>query len=366
MNATAPINPLLWKPDWALARQAFEDWWNHKGLALSVTAPKDEPWERIPEPEQRVRPADWWFDPAHWVHRSVYALSRTFHGGVAFPSLNTNIGGPGSLGLFLGAEGHPAPSTLWYEPCITDPEHHPPLRLDRRGKWWRLHRELLRIGRAESRGRFVVGFPDLIENIDTLAQLREPQILLVDLLERPDWVKVKLAEINEAFFEAYEAMYEPICDPWGGSVFCAFALWGPGKVAKIQCDFSCMVGEKMFREFVVPPLQAQCEWLDRSLYHLDGTQAAHHLPTLLEIEALDAVEWTPQAGIDGGGSPRWYEMYRQIKAAGKSVQAIGVKPEEVEPLIDAVGAEGLYILCGASSEAEARALLRRVGWRGEA
>ena len=85
---------------------------------------------------------------------------------------------------------------------------------------------------------------------------------------------------------------------------------------------------------------------------------------LLEIEELDAIEWTPQAGIEGGGHPRWYDLYRRIKAAGKSVQAIGVKLDEIEPLIEAVGPEGLYILCWHDKEAEARALLRRCGWRG--
>ena len=44
-----------------------------------------------------------------------------------------------------------------------------------------------------------------------------------------------------------------------------------------------------------------------------------------------------------GGHPQWYDLYRRIKAGGKSVQAVGVKPEEVVPLLDAVGPEGMYI-----------------------
>ena len=102
------------------------------------------------------------------------------------------------------------------------------------------------------------------------------------------------------------------------------------------------------------------------MYHLDGTNAVHQLDALLEIEALDAIEWTPQAGLPGGGSPRWHDLYRRIKAAGKSVLAVSVKPEEVEPLIAAVGAEGLFITTGTATEADARALLRRIGWHGDA
>ena len=98
------------------------------------------------------------------------------------------------------------------------------------------------------------------------------------------------------------------------------------------------------------------------MFHLDGTQAIPHLDNLLAIEPLDAIEWTPQAGQPGGGSPIWYDLYRRIKAGGKSVQAIGVKYDEVEPLIDAVGSEGMYIMTSAKTEQEARDLLRRVGW----
>ena len=366
MSNSNRLAGLAWKPDWALARETFVGWWERKGLALYVSAPKDEPWERIPAPEVRRDPDEWWADVDHWTRRSIHAMAGRFWGGVAYPSFDTNIGGPGSLGLFLGAIGHPAPETMWYEPVIHDPESYPPLTLDRGNPWWQRHLALLERGLRESRGRYYVAYPDLIENIDTLAQVRDPQLLLVDLVERPAWVHQKLAEINQAFFEAYDAMYVQLHDAWGGSGWCAFAIWGPGKVAKVQCDFSCMISAEMYREFVVPPLREQCRWLDHSLYHLDGTQALHQLPALLAIEELDAIEWTPQAGIEGGGDPRWYDLYRQIKAAGKCVQAIGVKPTEVEPLIEAVGPEGLYILTWAQDETVARQLLRRVGWKGEA
>ena len=179
-------------------------------------------------------------------------------------------------------------------------------------------------------------------------------------------MQAKLAEINQAFFECYDEMYRVLRDPSGGSAWCAFAIWGSGKVAKVQCDFSCMISADMFREFVVPSLREQCAWLDHSLYHLDGTQAMHHLDALLEIPELDAIEWTPQAGLPGGGDPQWYDFYRRIKAGGKSVQAIGVQADEVLPLLDAVGPEGMYISCWAKNETEARDLLRRVGWKGDA
>jgi hypothetical protein len=200
--------------------------------------------------------------------------------------------------------------------------------------------------------------PDLIENIDTMAAMRGSQELLVDLLDRPAWVKARLAEINEAFFETFTLLYEKVKDADGGNAFSAFRVWGPGKTAKVQCDFSCMISPRMFREFVAPPLAAQCDWLDYSVYHLDGPTALQQLEPLLEIESLDAIEWSPLSLA--GGSPEWYDLYRRIKAGGKSVEAIGVAPEEVVPLLDAVGPEGMFILTHAPTLDVAERLLAAV------
>ena len=107
-------------------------------------------------------------------------------------------------------------------------------------------------------------------------------------------------------------MFERVRDADGGNVFAAFRIWGPGKTAKLQCDISANISARMFRTFVSPFLAEQCAWLDYSLYHLDGTTALQHVEPLLEIPRLNAIEWTPQAGLAGGGSPEWYDLYRRI------------------------------------------------------
>jgi hypothetical protein len=85
-----------------------------------------------------------------------------------------------------------------------------------------------------------------------------------------------------------------------------------------------------------------------------------HTDELLSIEPLDAIEWTPGAGQPGGGDPCWYDFYRRVKAGGKAVQAIGVRYDEVIPLLDAVGPEGMYIMTGAANEDDAMALVEKV------
>jgi hypothetical protein len=237
-----------------------------------------------------------------------------------------------------------------------EPERLPPLAFDPGNRWWRVTEATLRAQAGMGRGKYFASCPDLVENIDVLASLRGAQTLLVDLIERPDWVKEKIGEIDRAFEEVYERVYEIIRLGDGSSCFGAFRLWGPGRTAKVQCDAAAMISPPMFEEFVVPSLRRQCAGLDHSMFHLDGTQCIAHLDALLAIEELDAIEWTPQDGKAPGGSPEWYPMYRKILEAGKSVQVLGVEPDEVLPLLDAIGGRGVYVLTRFDSEADAERL----------
>ena len=69
----------------------------------------------------------------------------------------------------------------------------------------------------------------------------------------------------------------------------------------------------------MPSLRLQCQQLDFSLYHLDGPDAIRHLDALMEIEELNALQWTAGAGQPDGGNERWYAIYDKVRDAGKSL-----------------------------------------------
>lgn len=367
----------LWVENWAQIRERFEAWWRHDGLILHVTAPADHPRLPIPSPapifwdragidpdypltgDEPVSLETAWLSPERRVRLAAIEMARTFYGGDAFPYFDTHIG-PGSLGMFLGVGVELAYDTVWYHPVIDDPDAAPPLAFDPQQEWVRKHQALIEAGLDASDGRFLVGMPDLIENVDVVAALRGTQPFMIDLIERPAWVEQKVHEVNHAFFAAFDWFFRLIEDPWGGNAFSAFKIWGPGKTAKIQCDLGALISPRMFRQFVVPGLTEQCNWLDYSLFHLDGTQAMVHLDALLEIDALDGIEWTPQAGLPQGGDPMWYDLYRRILEGGKRVQAIFVAPDEVIPLLNAIGTRGVYLMVEAESETQARELVKAV------
>jgi len=334
----------FWKTDWLERQQNIIKWWNHTGLVLSLIADRQAPREDIPEPPAPADWGTWWTDPEYRLSAAEATMARRDYLLEAFPYFDPQIG-PGSLGTFLGSKPHFMEGTVWYEACITNLELDGPIQFSpKNNHWLDVHMALINKGLANARGRYLVGIPDLIENLDTLAALRGDTNLLFDLVERQGWVQERLAEINQAFYAAFDLIYNRVKDSQGANTFSAFALWGPGKTAKVQCDISASISPKMFRKFVVPHLTEQCQWLDYAMYHLDGTTCLQHLDALLEIEPLKAIEWTPQAGLPGGGSERWFDIYRRIKAGGKSVQVVSVAPEDMLPLLDAIGPQGIFII----------------------
>ncbi len=355
----------MWKSNWEETKRHFIDWWNREGLVLGMWgAPcrENEPHEETQAPAEARSVQEQYVDAEGRAARNHHLLAGQAFPADVLPVSETEIG-PGSLALFLGSEPGFSPETVWFEPCIEhceDPETLPRFRFDETNRWWQVTKATLEACARMGRGKYVAGCPDLVENIDILSALRGPQTLLLDMIERPGWVEQRVAEINDIWMDAYQRIYDIIKLPDGSSVFGAFRLWGPGKTAKVQCDASAMFSPDMFQRFVVPSLTEQCRWLDNSMYHLDGTQAVCHLDSLLSIEELDAIEWTPQAGIEGGGDPRWFDLYRRILDAGKSVQIVNVRRDEVRPLLDAIGGKGVYIMTGFSSANEAEALMTEV------
>jgi hypothetical protein len=355
---------LLWKPDWAEAREHHTQWWNQAGLVLSVGAPRDQPWADLPPVPSAASLEQRYYDPVWRVRAAEAGLARRWCGGDAFPLVNL-CSAAGDLATYLGSAPRLAPDTVWCEPRPDPPDDWPPLVLDRECRPWQQHLAMARWAVAESRGRWLVGMPDLVENFDIVAALRGPQAAVLDLVDRPEWVLSRIDEVNAAFCAAFDAFFEIVHDGHGGNGF-VFDLWGPGKTAKVQCDAAAMISPAMFRRFVVPALSAQCDWLDYAMFHLDGEDCLGHVDALLAIPALRAIEWTPRrlSVGDSGGHPRHWDLYRRILAGGKSVQAVAVRYDEVLPLLDAVGGRGMYIQTWAPSQEAGEALLARAaGYR---
>lgn len=286
-----------------------------------------------------------WLDPEWRAANIHYQLSRSSFKADILPVANTHLG-PGSLAAIMGAELEGGEETIWIRPAENGEIK---TELDEKNKWWHLHLDLLKNCKTRSHGKYFVGCPDLIEGLDTLAAIRGTQDVLTDIILRPEEVEIQLQKVNEVYFRVFDMIYEIIREG-DEMAFCYFSIWGPGKVSKLQSDISVMISEDDFRRFVYPYIHEQCGKIDYTLYHLDGMDALRHLDSILEIEKLNAVQWTPGYGEPQGGDPCWYDLYRKILDAGKSLMPCWVQINELQPLLDNVGSAGLNILMDFKTE----------------
>lgn len=331
-----------WKKNWEESKKHYLDWWKGRGLVISMWEhlEKDgEAHELVPEPSPHSSLEQFYFDPEWRAKYLHYQLSKSSFLADIPPVANTHLG-PGSLSAILGAKLDAGEDTIWirHKDGIGNE-----IELDPNNKWWKLHLDLVKACKEQSQGKYFVGCPDLIEGLDTLAGMKGSDTVLMDMLMNPELLEQQLQKINDIYFYVFDQIYN-IINMNGEMAFCYFSLWAPGKVSKLQSDISVMISEDDFRRFVQPFIREQCQKIDYTLYHLDGVDAIRHLDAILEIDELNAVQWTPGVGEPQGGDPCWYDLYKKILSKGKSIMPCWVELEELKPLLDTVGAEGLNIL----------------------
>jgi hypothetical protein len=81
--------------------------------------------------------------------------------------------------------------------------------------------------------------------------------------------------------------------------------------------------------------------LRRSVFHLDGPGALRHLNWLLEEDWIQAIQWV--YGSSRGPASRWLEVYRKIRAAGRSIHLLATGPEDALNVLREIGPRGLWI-----------------------
>lgn len=319
----------------AMAR--IEEWWDHRGLVSAIVPPRFGV-------DSEMTCESSYLHPEESARRRDRAVRNYQWHGESIPHVSTYIG-PGSLAIFLGSEPETVNGSVWFHEPEQWSGELEALRFDENNLWWRRTESLIRAVHELNRDdAYLIGCPDLVENWDVLASLTGATNLLMRMLDDPDWVEGALATINQVYFDVFDRLYALIRGDAGEMMYGPFMLCGSGKTAKVQCDGSAMFSPDMFERFVLPSLKEQCGYLDRAMYHLDGTQCIGHLDHVLSLEEIDAVEWTPQAGAPQGTDPQWYPMYRKILEAGKSVQVLVDDPSRVPDLLDEIGTEGVFLL----------------------
>jgi hypothetical protein len=251
------------------------------------------------------------------VDRIDYELSQYVYLGDAFPYFNMDCFGPGVVAAFLGAELDNSKGRVWFHPKKLLPITELHFEYDLKNVWLNRIKEICAVAMRRWQGQVLLGMPDLGGCLDILSTFRPADSLLLDLYDYPEEVIRLIWEIHHLWHRFYNEINETLqpVNP-GYSDWSQLYSAEPSYIP--QSDFSYMISPAMFEEFSRPELEATCQRLFHTIYHLDGVGQLNHLDSLLNIKELNAVQWVP-----GEGKPaqtEWPEVYQKIRQSGKGIQ----------------------------------------------
>lgn len=273
----------------------------------------------LPEELVCCTPEEKYLDPEKIVGRYRHFCETHEFLGESFPNMHVDFG-PGCLAVYLGSKINFAMNTIWFEEGVKEWEDHPAFAFDENNEWFKKHIELTKKCREFAGDDFYVCVPDLMEGLDVLAALRGTFNMLYDVAEEPEEIQKRVKEVNDLYFTYYDRFYDLVKnDQDGGSAYMVFQIWGPGKTAKIQCDFGAMISPEYYRQYALEGLRKQAKVLDNVVYHLDGPDNIRHLDAVLEIDEINAIQWVPGDSGPDGTLEKWDEIYDKVIGMGKSI-----------------------------------------------
>ncbi|MDR0474487.1 MAG: hypothetical protein LBH43_12540 [Treponema sp.] len=258
---------------------------------------------------------DFSISPEAIIDRMDYELSTYEFYGDSFPYVNMSSFGPGVAAAFLGAKAEPAETTVWFYPEKQVPIEELHFTYDENNVWLNRIKDIYRSGMKKWGGNVCMSMTDLGGNLDILASFLTTEGLLLEVLDHPKEVKRLCLEITELWQKYYQEFAEilkgqRIYSDWSG-------ILAQRPSYMLQSDFSYMISEEMFNDFVYDDLASTSAILDKSFYHLDGIGEIKHLDKILSIDSIAGIQWIP-----GTGEPEtrdWSELFRKISFAGRKI-----------------------------------------------
>ncbi|MBN1582327.1 MAG: hypothetical protein JXA89_16595 [Anaerolineae bacterium] len=348
------------KPDYERCKQRIDAFWERELIdrpvvQFGLSKPPDE---RVPLPvSNHTSPGERWLDVEYRTEFKLAELQNQQFLGDTMPVAWPNLG-PEIFSSFYGCPIHFGDyGTSWTDPILHDWDKVKDLRFDENSPYLIKLHEMTDALLAVGKDRFIVGMTDWHPGGDAVAAFRDPQELAIDMMMHLDQVKGLLDRIEVDYFRVYDLFYQKLRAA-GQPISSWTSLVCDGKYYIPSNDFSIMISKAMFDDVFLPGIRRECQFLDRSIYHLDGPGALRHLDSLLAIPELDALQWVCGAGAEG--VHRWVDVYRRAQAADKAIQVI-CKIDELDLVIETLDPHGVFLsVSGVPDRDAAEAMLKRL------
>ena len=283
--------------------------------------------------------------------------NRRFYG-ETFPVFWPNLG-PNVYAAFHGFELEYAEITSWVKHSVKDWDDLKRIKFSPDNEYFRGVEELTRVGLEKCAGKFMVGYTDLHGSLDCVADWRDQQQLCIDIMDNPEKVHAMLRLANENFLPVFDH-FDEVLKAHGQLSVTWMEIPSRGKMHIPSCDFSAMISPETFGEFYLPSLQREVVHMTHNIFHIDGKGVLNHLDHILHIPQIQAYQWVQGIG-DDFPILQWIPVIKRIQAAGKGV-VVDVQLSELEPFIDAMKPDGLFLCIPAEESIQPDILKRLEKW----
>ena len=348
--------------DWEKTKARFAAWWHNEIVdrpPVLLTCPRPEPrWALRPIPDrQGIDPRRLYLDSDYRIDAIENELSRTDYFGDAIPQVSRGINTV-YLGQFAGAVPKFAADTVWCEPFVTDWGTTPRPKFDTELP---VFQQILAVSDAlidNARGRYVPAFPDHLDVITAMSQMRGVEAFILDLVDAPEAACAYRDALTEVWKQSFDYWVERDGRAGLDGINNWATAYSPTRGGVLQCDFCAMISPEMFKWLVVPELAAEAQHLDGAMYHLDGPDALSHVDLICDIPGITVIQWVP-----GAGNPapvEWPDLLRKLQDAGKALQ-FRCSVEELDRVCEMLRPEGVMLRMQGQPDADAcRHALKRI------
>lgn len=298
---------------------------------------------------------DRWFDAEFQVSTFIESIQgKTFYG-ETFPVFWPNLG-PEVYAAFYGAELTYGQVTSWSKPVVHTWADMNALKLDMNSPYLKKLEELTACALEQCKGKFMVGYTDLHPGVDCAAAWRDPQQLCLDMYDAPGQVK-KLIELSIADFETIYNHFDAILKAAGQLSVSWMGIPSFGRMHIPSCDFSALISGEFFEEFCLPVLRREVKTMTHNIFHIDGKGVAKHLDAILSVPEVHALQWVQGVGDD---QPilQWIPLIKKMQAQKPVI--VDLQKHELEPFIEQMDPEGIFLWIATETEEEEQAILKRV------
>lgn len=312
-----PLIGLLWEPD----IPPLPEFLQHAGTGKTISPDQIEPQMFLPHIER------WYRQDADLQSDVIQPFTPAF----GVPWVEAIAGCPVVV----------HPGSLWAAPCLDSYARRPPIRFDRENPWLCKLVEFTHALVELADGRFPVALPQMRGPLDTLAAMRTPVQMSLDLIETPDQVVQILDELTDLWIGIAEAVLDVI-PPFHGGYCTRMKLWAPGKAVTPQNDTSSLISRGMYEEFVLPFDQRIVGRFPYHSFHVHSTEH-HQVDALLKLEELTAIQLTLEHTVGGPPLTVTLPVARRILAQ-KPLLLAAMDLETADLCLDELPTAGLCLM----------------------